>query len=84
MPDKIWQFPDVIAEVLESRGLKMVQYSRIIARDGMSKDHFVSNQEYLLSLKDESGHEKTVTLFIDGRTTEESVRSQLERGLEEQ
>lgn len=84
MPDKIWDFQDVIAEVLENCGLKMLQYSRVVWRHGEPREKFVSNQEYLLSLKDEFGHEKRVTLFIDDHTTDKSVRSELAKKLEEQ
>ena len=83
MPDKIWDFRDVIAEVLESHGLKMLRFSRIIARAGVPKDHFVSNQEYLLLLQDKSGQQSRVVLLIDDDSTNGSVRSELERGLEE-
>ena len=84
MPDKIWNFRDVIAEVLESRGLKMLRFSRVIARAGVPKDHFVSNQEYLLLLQDKSGQESRVVLLIDDESTNGLVRSELEHGLDEQ
>ena len=83
MPDKIWDFQDVIAEVLENRGLKMLQYSRVVWRHGEPREKFVSNQEYLLLLRDESsGQESRVDLLIDDEGTQESVKSQLEQGLE--
>ncbi len=84
MPDKIWDFRDVIAEVLESRGLKILRFSRVIARAGVSKDQFVSNQEYLLLLQDKSGQQSRVVLLIDDESTNGSVRNELERGLDEQ
>ncbi len=84
MPDKIWDFQDVIAEVLESHGLQMLRFSRVIARAGVPKDHFVSNQEYLLLLQDKSGQESRVVLLIDDESSNGSVRSELERGLDEQ
>ncbi len=84
MPDKIWNFRDVIAEVLETLGLKMLRFSRVIARAGVSKDQFVSNQEYLLLLQDKSGQESRVVLLIDDESTNGLVRSELEHGLDEQ
>ncbi len=83
MPDNIWKFQDVIAEALESRGLKMLKYSRVIWRYRQSREDLDSKQEYRLSLRDESGQEKRVTLLIDDDTSQESVRSQLAQGLEE-
>jgi len=84
MSDKIWDFQGVITTVLESRQLQILQYSRVILRDEHPKEDFVSNQEYQLLLKDESGDEKRVILFIDDKTTNASVRSELEKGLDEQ
>ena len=83
MPDKIWDFHAVIVEVLESRGLKMLQYSRVVWRQRESRGHLISNQKYQLLLRDESsGQESRVDLLIDDESTQESVKSQLEQGLE--
>ena len=81
MSDKIWDLQGVITEFLERHNLRWLQHSRIIWRDGQPQEYFVSNQEYEILLKYESGEEKRVTLFIDDNTTNASVRSDLEKAL---
>ena len=82
--DKILNFEHVLAEVIKNRGLKMIDHPRVIWRHGQPKDDPASNQEYRLFLEDRSsGQQSNVTLLIDDESTADSVRSQLEQGLEQ-